>query len=471
MLFNSLGYVAFLAFTFVAFWALARHRVARISLLLVASYLFYMSWSAQLIGLIIASTLVDYGIGLALGRVAAPRPRKLLLSASLVLNLGLLGLFKYADFFIQATSDGLALAGVHVEPRLLRLTLPVGISFYTFQTLSYTIDVYRRRIPPARSFVDFATYVAFFPQLIAGPIVRAKEFLPQLAVDPELTRRDVGEGLFLILTGMIKKVLVADYLATTLVDRVFESPDMYSTGEVWVAIYAYTWQIYGDFSGYTDIARGSARLFGLSLPENFDRPFMATGPIEFWKRWHITLSTWIQDYIYVPLGGSRHGEARTYANLFLTFFIIGVWHGAGWTFVLFGLWHASGVTLNRLYRQVRGGPRELTGWKRAATIFVSFHFFVLQWPIFRSPTVERMAEVYGRMFAGDWGSLQVPPAVWALTVGMGVLHATPRRWVQDVQRFVSDLPTPAQAAAAAAVAAAALYVGSQQAAPFIYFQF
>ena len=471
MLFNSLGYVAFLAFTFVAFWALARHRVARISLLLVASYLFYMSWSAQLIGLIIASTLVDYGIGLALGRVEAPRPRKLLLSASLVLNLGLLGLFKYADFFIQATSDGLALAGVDVEPRLLRLTLPVGISFYTFQTLSYTIDVYRRRIPPARSFVDFATYVAFFPQLIAGPIVRAKEFLPQLAVDPKLTRRDVGEGLFLILTGMIKKVLVADYLATTLVDRVFESPEMYSTGEVWVAIYAYTWQIYGDFSGYTDIARGSARLFGLSLPENFDRPFMATGPIEFWKRWHITLSTWIQDYIYVPLGGSRHGEARTYANLFLTFFIIGVWHGAGWTFVLFGLWHASGVTLNRLYRQVRGGPRELTGFRRAATIFVSFHFFVLQWPIFRSPTVERMAEVYGRMFAGDWGSLQVPPAVWALTIGMGVLHATPRRWVEDVQRFVSDLPTPAQAAAAAAVAAAALYVGSQQAAPFIYFQF
>lgn len=471
MLFNSLGYVLFLALTFVAFWSLSRYRTARISLLLAASYLFYMSWSAQLIWLILASTVVDYGIGMALARVDAPRPRKLLLVASLTLNLGLLGLFKYADFFIQATAEALNLAGVEVAPRLLRLTLPVGISFYTFQTLSYTIDVYRRRIEPARNFVDFATYVAFFPQLIAGPIVRAKEFLPQLDAAPRLARRDVGEGLFLILCGITKKVLVADYLGTNMIDRVFESPGMFSSGEVWVAIYAYTWQMYGDFSGYTDIARGSARLFGLSLPENFDRPFMATGPIEFWKRWHITLSTWIQDYIYVPLGGSRHGEARTYANLFLTFFIIGVWHGAGWTFVLFGLWHASGVTLNRLYRQLRGGARELTGLTRAATILVSFHFFVLQWPIFRSPTVERMAEVYARMFAGDWGSLRVPTAVWVLTIGMAIVHASPRRWVADLQRFVSELPAFAQATTAAAVAAAALYVSSQQAAPFIYFQF
>ncbi|MCA9580054.1 MAG: MBOAT family protein, partial [Myxococcales bacterium] len=182
-----------------------------------------------------------------------------------------------------------------------------GISFYTFQTLSYTIDVYRRRIPPAHNFIEFATYVAFFPQLIAGPIVRAKEFLPQLGVPPRIRRRDVGEGVFLILCGITKKVLVADYLGTNLIDRVFAGPDLYSSGEVWVAIYAYTWQMYGDFSGYTDIARGSARLFALELPENFDRPFMATGPIEFWKRWHITLSTWIQDYIYVPLGGSRKG--------------------------------------------------------------------------------------------------------------------------------------------------------------------
>ena len=471
MLFNSLAFSLFLPVAFACYWWVFRSLRVQNLFVLLASWFFYGWWDWRFLGLLLISTFGDYAIGLALGRQQDPRSRRWLLGASLLLNLGLLGFFKYFDFFIAGMADLLIAIGFEPHLPTLRLILPVGISFYTFQTLSYTIDVYRRRIPPARSFVDFATYVAFFPQLIAGPIVRAKEFLPQLAVDPKLTRRDVGEGLFLILTGMIKKVLVADYLATTLVDRVFESPEMYSTGEVWVAIYAYTWQIYGDFSGYTDIARGSARLFGLSLPENFDRPFMATGPIEFWKRWHITLSTWIQDYIYVPLGGSRHGEARTYANLFLTFFIIGVWHGAGWTFVLFGLWHASGVTLNRLYRQVRGGPRELTGFRRAATIFVSFHFFVLQWPIFRSPTVERMAEVYGRMFAGDWGSLQVPPAVWALTIGMGVLHATPRRWVEDVQRFVSDLPTPAQAAAAAAVAAAALYVGSQQAAPFIYFQF
>jgi D-alanyl-lipoteichoic acid acyltransferase DltB (MBOAT superfamily) len=240
---------------------------------------------------------------------------------------------------------------------------------------------------------------------------------------------------------------------------------------VWFVIYAYTWQMYGDFSGYTDIARGSARLFGLSLPENFDRPFMSTGPIEFWRRWHMTLSSWIQDYIYVPLGGSKKGEARAYANLFLTNFLIGVWHGAGWTFVLFGLYHATLVTVNRMYRKVTGSKDPPTGWKRTAFILISFQFWIFQWPIFRSPTVERMVEVYGRMFAGDWGTMRVPTAVWVLTIGMGLVHASPKRWVAQLQDFVADLPAPALALVAAAVAAAALYVGSQQAAPFIYFQF
>ena len=478
MLFNSLDYVLFLAIVFVGFWALRTSRAGRVGLLLVASYAFYMSWNAKLIGLVAFSTLVDFGVGLALGRTESRGARKGLLLLSLFVNLGMLCVFKYGDFALVATTQIAGLMGRDMRFEPMNLLLPVGISFYTFQTLSYTIDVYRRRIPPALNLAEFATYVAFFPQLIAGPIVRASELLPQLAVEPRLRRAEVSEGLFLLLSGFIKKVLVADYLAANLIDRIFETPESYSSGEVWVAVYAYSFQIYGDFSGYTDLARGSAKLFGLELPENFRRPFMATGPIDFWKRWHITLSTWIQDYLYVPLGGSRKGEVRTYANLFFSFFLIGVWHGAGWTFVLFGLWHATGVTLNRVYRkwlEWRGIDREAreeaAPWRRWVAILVAFHFFVLQWPIFRSPNVDRMFEIYERMYAGDWATLRVPAGVWFVTLMMAAIHISPRGWVRrGLERFCA-LPMPVQAGAAAAVGALAMYVSSGQAATFIYFQF
>jgi len=433
VLFNSFDYVVFLALVFVVYWALepgaspvarsfagddGRRRrwlsAARTGLLLVASYLFYMSWNSVFILLIIGSTLIDYWVGLALGRSENPAVRKALVALSLAVNLGMLGAFKYLDFGLVAASQTVGLFGVAWDPDLLGLILPVGISFYTFQTLSYTIDVYRRRLAPHRDVLEFATYVAFFPQLVAGPIVRAKEFLPQFRRAPRLSPRGAQSGIYLILRGLVKKVAIADFLAVQLIDRVFDDPGVFSASEVWVAIYAYTWQLYGDFSGYTDIARGSSRLLGFELPENFDRPFNSTGPIEFWRRWHITLSTWVQDYIYIPLGGSRRGVARSYVNLFIAFFIIGVWHGAGWTFVIFGLYHASGVTLNRLFRQwrtSRGLPDRPPkgGWRRAALVFLSFNFFALHWPIFRSPSVERMFEVYAQMFEGGPQSLRIDP--------------------------------------------------------------
>ena len=471
MLFNSFEYVLFLILAFAAYWSLARMRVLRTTWLLLASYVFYMSWNATFVLLIIASTIIDYWIGRRLEQTDVASARKFLLGISVSLNLGLLGLFKYADFFIEAAAEGLGRIGWPVEPRFLNLVLPVGISFYTFQTLSYTIDIYRRRLRATKSFLEFATFVAFFPQLVAGPIVRAREFLPQFKHPPRLSAQRVSEGLFLILCGMIKKVAIADFLATRLIDRVFENPESFSSAEVWVAVYGYTWQLYGDFSGYTDIARGSAKLFGFELPKNFDRPFNTTGPIEFWKRWHITLSTWVQDYVYISLGGSKKGEARTYFNLFLTFFIIGVWHGAGWTFVIFGLWHAMGVTLNRAYRQWRGRERPAAGWPRWVATLVSVHFFVIHWPMFRSPTVERMFEVYRQMFAFSGASLRIDPWVGIVIVGMFVVHFTPKAWVGRAERAMTQLSVPLQAALIAAIGALLMYIGSEQAAPFIYFQF
>ncbi len=493
MLFNSLDYIVFLALVFLLFWGLepsvsifasrlarrdrgARLRTMRVALLLVASFFFYMSWSAVFIVLLLGSTMLDYLVGLALGVTETEWKRKALLGVSLTGNLGLLGLFKYADFGLVAISDVLRVLGLDWQPELLHLVLPVGISFYTFQTLSYSIDVYRRRIPPHRDVLEFATYVSFFPQLVAGPIGRAKELLPQFAKPRRLSIAGAQSGIYLILRGLVKKVAIADFLATQLIDRVFDNPGAFSSGEVIVAVYAYTWQLYGDFSGYTDIARGSSRLLGFELPENFDRPFNTTGPIEFWRCWHITLSRWVQDYLYIPLGGSQRGEARTYFNLFLSFLIIGIWHGAGWTFLIFGLWHATGVTLNRAYRQwraSRGLPDRPPsgGWKRALLVFVSVHFFVLHWPIFRSPSVTRMMEVYEQMLAGDWGSMRVTPWVWAVIVGMALVHFGPRAWVDAAEKRLRELPWPLMSLLVVLVAALLMHVSAGQAAPFIYFQF
>jgi D-alanyl-lipoteichoic acid acyltransferase DltB (MBOAT superfamily) len=471
MLFNSFEYVLFLAVVFAAYWALVRHGLLRVFLLLVASCAFYMSWNATFIFLVLAETVVDYWVGVGLGRTDDPRKRKALLAVSVALNLGLLGTFKYADFFLEATSETLALFGLAFEPSYLRLVLPVGISFYTFQTLSYSIDVYRRELPPCRSFMEFATYVMFFPQLVAGPIVRARDFLPQFRNRPALSLSGAGEGFFLLAKGMTKKVAVADYLAVNFVDRVFENPGNYGSAEILVALLGYGMQIYCDFSGYTDIARGSARLLGFELPENFDRPFAATGPIDFWRRWHLTLSTWVRDYIYVPLGGSRRGRARKYVNTFVSFFVMGVWHGAGWTFVLFGLYHAVTVCLNHALRD-RLGPRPAPkGARRAGLVALHMTFFTLHWPLFRAPDVGRMVEMYQGLFELSWVPYRVPPSVLLVVLGGYALHYTRIEWRDAVGRWFAQQHGLVQAGALSAVAWLLAYVGASDAAPFIYFQF
>ncbi|MCB9661165.1 MAG: MBOAT family protein [Sandaracinaceae bacterium] len=477
MLFNSLDYFLFLALAVLGFWLLARHRVARLAFVVVASCLFYMAANPRYIFLILGSTLVDYLVGLQLGRTDNERARRGLLLVSLVSNLGLLALFKYFDFWSGAlTSFYASLTGEPHTPFLLRWALPVGISFYTFQTMSYSIDVYRRTLAPKRSLLEFASYVTFFPQLVAGPIVRASEFLPQLDGEPSLRREQVSRGLFLLGTGLVKKVAVADYLSANLVDRVFAQPELYTGTEVVVALYAFTMQIYCDFSGYTDMARGSALLMGYDLPENFDRPYQATNPAEFWRRWHMTLSRWLRDYLYFPLGGSRAGPVRAYWNLWLTMMLIGMWHGASWTFVLYGFLQATVMVIHRFARRRFGGQGDGDGAEdalpmRAFKVFWALQFVVFSRILFRASSMDNARAITDRLFSGTSSTAQITTALWAMLGVTFALHFTPRAWFKSVERAFLGLPAPVQGLALGGVGAILSQVAVGEAAPYIYFQF
>ena len=477
MLFNSLDYFVFLALAVAGFWALARHRVARLAFIVVASCLFYMAANPKYILLVLLSTVVDYVIGLRLGDTEDERKRRVLLVCSLVFNLGILAVFKYFDFWSSATASmASVLFGVEFSPFLLRWALPVGISFYTFQTMSYSIDVYRRTLEPKRSLLEFTAFVMFFPQLVAGPIVRASEFLPQLDGEPTLRREQVSRGLFLIGTGLVKKVAVADYLSANLVDRVFAQPELYTGTEVVIALYAFTMQIYCDFSGYTDMARGSALLMGFEIPENFDRPYQATNPAEFWRRWHMTLSRWLRDYLYFPLGGSRGGPVRAYFNLWLTMMLIGMWHGAAWTFVLYGFLQATVMVIHRFVVRHTGGSGEGQGREdafamRAFKVFWALQFVVFSRILFRASSMDNARAVVERIFSGSTSTAQISLALWAMLVVTFALHFTPQAWFRSVERAFLQLPAAVQGLALGAVGAILSQVATGEAAPYIYFQF
>lgn len=475
MLFNSLDYILFLGIAVAGFWLLAKHAQLRIIFVFVASCLFYMAWHPAYIVLILGSTVVDYVAGFRIHATDNERARKRWLLVSLVSNLGLLGVFKYFNFASQATADVLGLLlGVHIErPPFLEVLLPVGISFYTFQTLSYTIDIYRRKLEPTRSFFRFALFVTYFPQLVAGPIVRASQLLPQLESKITLKHEQVTQGLFLIATGMVKKVAIADYLSVNLVDRVFDQPELYSAAEVVVALYGFTMQIYCDFSGYTDVARGSAKLMGLELPENFDRPYQSASPAEFWRRWHMTLSTWLRDYLYYPLGGSHVGPARAYWNLWLTMFLIGIWHGASWTFVFYALLQSTAMVTHRLFYRLSGRTRDtVDSWRlHAFKVFWALQFVVFSRILFRATSLENAFDVTTRLGSGTFSVAQISTGVWALLFATFAAHYTPKHWFESVELRYKEMPAPVQGVALAAVGFGLSFVATSQVVPYIYFQF
>lgn len=388
MLFNSWEFLCFLPIV-LFFYYIFTHRVQN-ALLLIASYFFYGWWDWRFLFLILASTLVDYFAALHIYNNKENSKRKIGLISSLLMNLGALCVFKYFNFFVDSFVALGSSVGINLDTPVMRLLPPVGISFYTFQTLSYTIDVYRGNFKPTSSFLDFAVYVCYFPQLVAGPIERASSLLPQILSKRKVNLEMVRSGLLLILIGFFKKVAIADTAASA-VERVFNNPSEFSSWFLLRGLYLFSIQIYGDFSGYSNIARGVSRLFGIELIENFQTPYLSKNITEFWRRWHISLSKWLKDYLYIPLGGNRKGKFNTYRNLFITMFLGGLWHGASWTFVVWGSLHGIYLAIHKFFKEkkeksVRNNllnkiPRKFAN---LILIFFTFHLVSFTWVFFRA---------------------------------------------------------------------------------------
>ncbi|RYY65341.1 MAG: MBOAT family protein [Chitinophagaceae bacterium] len=393
MLFNSLSFAYFLPVVFALYWLLARRGAETQNLLLLAaSWYFYSCWDPRFLGLLLFSTLLDYGSGLRIAGAAKPRVRKAWLVLSVGVNLGFLALFKYYDFFIGSFAAALGRVGMHADPPLLHVLLPVGISFYTFHGLSYVIDCYRGSIRPERHFVTYALFVSFFPLLVAGPIERATHLLPQLKAPRRFRYEDAAEGLRQMLWGFFKKVVVADNCAHY-VNLVFSGESHYSGSQHALGALLFAIQIYSDFSGYSDIALGTARLFGIDLLRNFAHPYFSRDIAEFWRRWHISLSSWFRDYLYIPLGGSRHGRARAIRNTFIIFLVSGLWHGANWTFLAWGGLHALFFLplllagRNRVHLSVVASGRLLPSLADTLRMAGTFALVTLAWVFFRAASI------------------------------------------------------------------------------------
>ncbi|HZP68032.1 MAG TPA: MBOAT family O-acyltransferase [Rudaea sp.] len=397
MLFNSLTFVVFFAIV-LALYRLLPGAGARKGLLLGASYVFYAAWNPPYVLILWFSTLLDWTLARAIYKTHRPRRRRTLLMLSLASNLGLLAFFKYAQFLLDNTQHLLALAGLHYAAPALGIVLPIGISFYTFASLSYTIDVYRGHVRGDWRLIDYALFVSFFPHLVAGPIVRAAQLLPQIAALRQARRDELGWGLVLVVIGLAGKCVLADALFAPLVDAVYAKPDAYGALDAWAAVLAFAGQIYFDFAGYSLCAIGLALCFGVAFPDNFRFPYAAIGFSDFWRRWHISLSSWLRDYLYVPLGGNRHGRVRTYANLLVTMLLGGLWHGASWMFVLWGALHGAYLAAERAWRERRGTASRIPA---PAAALVTFGVVALTWIPFRAGDPALAGALVRRLVAAD----------------------------------------------------------------------
>ena len=441
-------------------------------LLLVASYVFYAAWDWRFTGLLLISTLTDYTIGRSLGTAEKDTTRKRLLVASLIVNLTVLGFFKYFNFFADSLLSTLSLAGIEPSIFTLKIILPVGISFYTFQTVAYTIDVYRRRIEPEKDLIDYGLYVAFFPQLVAGPIERASRLIPQIKNPRRVTSEQVNTGIFLIIWGLFKKVVIADQLAIT-ADRVFSGEVQGGAPTIVAGALAFTFQIYCDFSGYTDIARGVSKLLGFELMLNFRLPYFAKNPSDFWNRWHISLSTWIRDYLYIPMGGNRRGRTRAFLFLMIAMTLGGLWHGAAWTFVIWGAYHGALLVTYRLVDSSNRLPllTEPGGAIRSSfQITIMFILVVIGWVIFRAESVGQIATMLGRLTESDWGFSEFGIVARFVFV-LPLLAMQAFQYRSNNLSVVLTINPVYQAGLYAALILGILMFGVTDASAFIYFQF
>ena len=473
MAFNSIHFLLFFPLVLAAAWALRRHASLRIGFLLAASYYFYMSWNVTYAGLILGSTVLDFFVAKRIHGAAGAGTKRAWLVASLTGNLGVLFLFKYYNFFADSICEVLSAGGRDMQASPLALLLPVGISFYTFQTLSYTIDVYRGVLVPTNNFVKFALFVSFFPQLVAGPIVRASHFLPQLELQPKFDDRASETGMGQMLLGVFKKVCIADLLGATLVDPVFASPNASGSWTLLIAMYGYAFQIYYDFSGYSDIAIGAARMLGFNLPVNFNRPYLATSLRNFWCRWHISLSTWLRDYLFIPLGGSRGSSWKIARNLVIVMLLGGLWHGAAWGFVLWGGVHGLLLVAGRVFHSLTGIDADSEDQplvSRIARIAVTFNLVAGCLVMFRATDFPTLWAYLSRLVTFQPGGSTVSATAYAiLALGM-LLEWMPRSWLAGGASLYLRLPSVAQAGVITGCLFVFAAVGGMSA-PFIYFQF
>ena len=460
MLLSSSVYFFFLIAVFFLYWPLSRWRITGLTVLLFANYFFYAKWDVFYLALIPAASTVDFTIGWWLGKLKSPGWRKLLVTLSVLVNLGILAVFKYAGFFLEIAGQG---AGKWAW------TFPLGISFYCFQSLTYTIDIYRRDAKPTSSLLSHLTAVSFFPTTLAGPITRVADLVRQLEKpDRTLDAADGSRGLFLIALGLMKKLLIADYLAENLVNRVFDFPGLYSGGEVLTGVYAYALQLYYDFSGYSDIAIGSGLLLGLKLPINFNQPYAAANINDFWRRWHISLSNWLRDYLFFSLPGKRNA-VMPYLNLVITMTLGGLWHGASWNFVIWGLLHGAGQAVSRYFQSFRGKAEPRTpAWLRT---FVTVQFVCFCWIYFRASTLEQANLVVERIASLTWGVENVSAGLWAVLGLAAAGHYAPKSWLEGPRDLFVRAPFYAQAVVLLLLAIAIQYVAATGAAPFIYTKF
>lgn len=441
LLFNSSFFLLLFTLFMVFYQFIYKHKLTRVLVFTLFSLYFFYKACGYYFLIIVVSAIVDFIISNAIYKY---REQKLLKKALLVfsvsINLGLLVYFKYTNFFIDLVND---LGNNHINP--LHLVLPIGISFYTFENLSYTIDVYRGEFKPVKSFLDYCFFLSFFPKLMMGPIVRAKDFIPQIRKTISISQEDIGKGFYLIIGGLFKKMVISDYIYSHLVEGIFDAPTQYTGLECLAAVYGYALVIYCDFSGYSDMAIGMARWMGFVIPANFDSPYQSRNITEFWRRWHISLSSWLKDYLYIPLGGSKKGNVRKYANLIITMLIGGFWHGASWNFILWGALHGFALAFDKIIREKFGFFKSTSGFSKIAGILITFHFVCFCWIFFKADSFEKAGQMISQIaFHFDSTVLlefvaAYKEVLWLMVLGY-VLHAMPKQVEWTVENKLTAMP-------------------------------
>ena len=470
MLFPTIEFAVFFAVVFPITWWLNPHNTWKKLFLVAASYFFYAFWRVEFTLLLFASSLFNYGAALVIGRLEARAWRLTALWAAVFVNLAVLGFFKYWNLFVATLLDGFDAMGLHIGLGFVELPTPVAVSFVTFHALSYIIDVYNRVLKPTRSLLDILFYISFFPHLIAGPIVRANKFLAQT-----LSRRDpanirLGQSVFLILGGLFKKVIIANYLATGFVDDVFRDPTARSSLDLILGMYGYGLQIYCDFSAYTDIAIGIANLLGYEFPENFNYPYRAVSMQDFWRRWHVSLSSWLRDYLYIPLGGNKLGTLKTYRNIMITMALGGLWHGASWAFLLWGCMHGGALVIERMLG-ITGdhGEQKRSPLSRALGWFITLQLVCLAWIFFRAK--EAWPGYFSTMLAGAHWTTTMTPFVACVFLLGALSHIVPPRWFATLEKRYDQASLLVKVLVPFVVIYLIAVAAPDGIAPFIYFQF